>query len=108
MVSLALTALSSDAPVRSDSLTHRHALLTTAEADVFDLVRQGLSNKEIAAARGRSVATIKHQLQSVFGKYGVNSRARLIAWSQGNCTLHRVAGHPVDGRPGLDRGRWPV
>ena len=63
-----------------DLLDRRLAELTAAERDVFDLVRQGLSNKEIASARGRSTATVKNQLQSVFGKFGVNSRCRLIAW----------------------------
>jgi DNA-binding NarL/FixJ family response regulator len=93
MLSRAPAAFSSDVLVRGDSLTRRQATLTTAEADVLDLVRQGLSNKEIAAARGRSVATVKHQLQSVFGKCGVNSRTRLIVWSQGSSMPPSVARH---------------
>jgi DNA-binding NarL/FixJ family response regulator len=36
----------------------------------------------IAAERGRSVATVKNQLQSVFRKFGVTSRTRLIAWTR--------------------------
>jgi DNA-binding NarL/FixJ family response regulator len=63
-------------------LDRRLAELSASERAVFDLVRQGLSNKEIAAERGRSVATVKNQLQSVFNKFGVNSRGRLIAWTR--------------------------
>jgi DNA-binding CsgD family transcriptional regulator len=65
-----------------DLLDRRVAELTAAERDVFELVRQGLSNKEIAATRGRSAATVKNQLQSVFLKFGVSSRYRLIAWTR--------------------------
>jgi DNA-binding NarL/FixJ family response regulator len=56
------------------------AELSEAERAVFDLARQGLSNKEIAAARGRSLATVKNQLQAVFQKLDVPGRCRLIAW----------------------------
>jgi DNA-binding NarL/FixJ family response regulator len=66
----------------SDILDRRLADLSAAEREVFDLVRRGLSNKEIAAERGRSVATVKNQLQSVFQKFGVSSRTRLIAWTR--------------------------
>jgi DNA-binding NarL/FixJ family response regulator len=63
-------------------LDRRLAELSAAEREVFDLVRRGLSNKEIAAERGRSVATVKNQLQSVLQKFGVSSRMRLIAWTR--------------------------
>jgi DNA-binding NarL/FixJ family response regulator len=68
--------------VSCDLLDRRLADLSNAERDVFELVRQGLSNKEIAGARERSVATVKNQLQSVFQKLGVSSRYRLIAWTR--------------------------
>jgi DNA-binding NarL/FixJ family response regulator len=63
-------------------LDRRFAELSSAEREVFELVRRGLSNKEIAAERGRSVATVKNQLQAVFQKFGVSSRTRLIAWTR--------------------------
>jgi len=53
--------------------------LTPAEAAVTGLLLQGLSNKEIAAARGKAEPTIKHQVSEVLRKHGVPSRARLIA-----------------------------
>jgi len=65
-----------------DVLDHRLAELSATEREVFDFVRRGLSNKEIAAERGRSVATVKNQLQSVFRKFGVTGRTRLIAWTR--------------------------
>lgn len=63
-----------------DLLDRRLDTLSPSEREVLELVRRGLSNKEIASARGRSVATVKNQLQSVFLKFGVSSRTRLIAW----------------------------
>jgi DNA-binding NarL/FixJ family response regulator len=69
-------------PASCDLLNRRLADLSPSELEVLALVRRGLSNKEIAAARGRSVATVKNQLQSVFGKFGVSSRTRLMAWTQ--------------------------
>lgn len=53
--------------------------LTPSEAAVADLLLQGLSNKEIASARNKAEATIKHQVSEVLRKHGVPSRARLIA-----------------------------
>jgi len=43
------------------------------------LIRHGLSNKEIAQARGRSVATVKNQVSVCLEKLGVDSRTRLMA-----------------------------
>jgi len=66
-----------------DLLGRRLAGLSVSERAVCDLLRQGLSNKEIAAARGRSALTVKNQLRSIFRKIGVSSRSRLIAWTRG-------------------------
>ena len=69
-------------PASCDVVDQRLAALSASEREVLALVRRGLSNKEIAAARGRSVATVKNQLASVFQKFGVTSRTRLIAWTR--------------------------
>lgn len=53
--------------------------LTPAEARVVGLLRQGLSNAEIAARVGASLATVKSHLHRVFDKLGVRSRTQLIA-----------------------------
>lgn len=55
------------------------AKLTPREREVALLVRDGLGNEEIAARLHKSVGTIKNQLQSIFGKLDLNSRAKLIS-----------------------------
>ena len=57
--------------------------LTAAERDVLALVREGLSNAEIALRRGRSVRTVANQIASIFAKSGVRSRAELFALGGG-------------------------
>jgi DNA-binding CsgD family transcriptional regulator len=53
--------------------------LTSAEREVALLVLAGKSNGEIAEARHCSVRTVANQLQSVFRKLGIRSRAELAA-----------------------------
>jgi DNA-binding CsgD family transcriptional regulator len=54
------------------------ARLSVCEREVAELVCHGESNKEIAAHLGKSVLTVKTQLQSIYGKLG-KSRGRLIS-----------------------------
>ncbi len=53
--------------------------LTSAEREVALLALGGKSNHEIAQARHCSVRTVANQLQSVFRKLGIRSRAELAA-----------------------------
>ena len=53
--------------------------LTEAEAEVAELALRGLSNREIADARGTSERTVANQLASVYRKLDVHSRAELAA-----------------------------
>ncbi len=53
--------------------------LSPAEQVVLVNLRQGLSNREIAWALGKSERTVKNQVSAILGKYGVPTRARLIA-----------------------------
>ncbi|MBX3737839.1 MAG: helix-turn-helix transcriptional regulator [Candidatus Didemnitutus sp.] len=53
--------------------------LTPAEQRVLHFVQLGLSNKEIASALGRAEHTIKNQVAACLRKFGVPSRARLMA-----------------------------
>lgn len=55
------------------------SVLTAAERLVAVHVKVGLSNKEVAAALGKTEPTVKNQVGSILGKLGVPSRARLIA-----------------------------
>lgn len=52
--------------------------LTPAELDVAQGVATGLTVSQIAASKGRSVATIRNQLHSVMGKTGSSRQADLI------------------------------
>lgn len=51
--------------------------LTAAELAVLALVRKGLSNAEIAAARGRSVRTVANQVASLLRKLEMSSRTEV-------------------------------
>jgi len=51
--------------------------LTDAERAVVEAVLRGLTNDEVARARGTSVNTIANQLTSIFTKLGVTSRIEL-------------------------------
>ena len=53
--------------------------LSPAEEVVCAHLRQGLSNREIATALGKSERTVKNQVSAILGKYDVPTRARLIA-----------------------------
>jgi len=53
--------------------------LSYCEKQVFDLLVQGRSNKEIATVRRCSLSTIRHQVASTFGKLNVHRREELIA-----------------------------
>jgi DNA-binding CsgD family transcriptional regulator len=53
--------------------------LTPREREIALLVCEGHSNAEVAKRLSKSVLTIKTQLNSVFRKLGVESRAKLMA-----------------------------
>ena len=73
------------------------ARLTGREAEVVELVADGLSNKTIAARLGVSVRTIEGHLNHAFAKLGIDSRTELV-----RLVLTRDAA--VDGRR-ADRSR---
>lgn len=53
--------------------------LTTAERPVAMLLGEGLTNKEIACALGKSVPTIRNHVASILDKTDTSSRGRFIA-----------------------------
>ena len=53
-------------------------VLTGAESEVFDLLKEGLGNRQIAERRRTSVRTVEKQVQQVFAKLGVSSRTELL------------------------------
>jgi DNA-binding CsgD family transcriptional regulator len=54
--------------------------LTPAERDVGLLMLKGFSHKEIAALRGTSDATVRHQAKTVYQKAGVPSRTAFCSF----------------------------
>jgi signal transduction histidine kinase/DNA-binding NarL/FixJ family response regulator len=54
------------------------AKLTNREQEIEALIRQGLSDKEIAASLGLSAKTIGNYNSSIFRKFGVSGRLELI------------------------------
>jgi DNA-binding CsgD family transcriptional regulator len=54
------------------------ATLTRAERETAELLARGLTNKDIALARGTSTNTVANQIKSVFRKLGVRSRVELV------------------------------
>ena len=59
-------------------LRQRNDLLTAREREVFDLVTQGLLNKQIAAELGASEKTIKVHRARVMHKMEADSLADLV------------------------------
>ncbi|MBB5158942.1 ATP-binding protein [Saccharopolyspora phatthalungensis] len=57
------------------------ALLTRREREVADLVAQGHSNKEIAAALVISLRTAETHVENILRKLGFTSRSQVAAWA---------------------------
>lgn len=52
--------------------------LTARETEILHMMAGGLSNREIAAAFGKSEGTVKNQVSSVLSKLGVRDRVRAV------------------------------
>ena len=52
--------------------------LTSRERTVLELVRGGMSNREIAQRLHRSERTVEHHVSALLAKSGVASRAELM------------------------------
>lgn len=58
---------------------HRPSVLTRREAEVLELVAQGLTNLEIAARLVVSGGTVRTHLENIFEKLGVHTRTAAVA-----------------------------
>ncbi|MDQ6875724.1 MAG: LuxR C-terminal-related transcriptional regulator [Actinomycetota bacterium] len=64
-------------PRRADAT----AALSRRESEVLDLLREGLSNADIAARQHNSVRTIEHHVSAILAKLGLRSRAEAAAYA---------------------------
>ena len=61
-----------------DSICPPKLTLTPREKEIIELIKQGLSNKEIAAALYVSLSTVKTLLSRIYAKTGVSSKTQLV------------------------------
>lgn len=59
--------------------------MTAREAQILELARQRLSNKEIAIKLNIEVSTVKFHLSNIFSKLQIASRSEL--WKDSSLTL---------------------
>ena len=62
-------------------------LLGKREAEVSQLVAEGLSNKQIGARLFISERTVGSHVRNILNKLGFNSRAQIAAWIASNHPL---------------------
>ncbi|MFF8970847.1 ATP-binding protein [Streptomyces sp. NPDC014995] len=58
--------------------------LTPREQEVAALVAEGMSNRQIATALGRSPRTVHGHVENILAKLGFGSRARIASWWTAN------------------------
>ncbi|CAH0999110.1 HTH-type transcriptional regulator MalT [Neolewinella maritima] len=66
-------------PTRRPEALEQAAELSQKEREVYELIRSGASNKEIAAQLFISVSTVKTHVNSIYRKLGVSRRVELIS-----------------------------
>jgi len=66
---------------RTSTRTNTHGL-TKREAEIFELLAQGLRNSAIAKRLFVTTKTVDHHVSAIFTKLGVSSRAEAIALSK--------------------------
>jgi DNA-binding NarL/FixJ family response regulator len=69
---------------RSETPTRASVDLTARETEVLGLVREGLSNKQIARRLGITERTVKAHLTSCFQRIGVLDRTQAAVWAERN------------------------
>ncbi|HCB02409.1 MAG TPA: DNA-binding response regulator [Anaerolineae bacterium] len=71
--------LSSKTSVKKEVTSQTESVLTERELEVLQLASLGERNKEIAFKLGITERTVKAHLQSIYQKFGVDSRAAAVA-----------------------------
>lgn len=65
--------------------TAKELVLTTREAQILDMLRLGMSNRDIAENLCIAVHTVKNHVHSVLTKLGVGTRAEAVALAHVRC-----------------------
>ncbi len=85
--------------------------LTAREAEVFELLRSGLSNREISAKLAVSEQTVKFHLKNIFGKLGASGRTHAVAiaarWASGEGGS-KLADDPLAERKAMEPALSPL
>ena len=68
------TCIDEKVQAKLQSAVHMLNLLTKRETEIFTLVKNGLSNKQIAARLGISRRTVENILSCIYDKTGIRSR----------------------------------
>lgn len=79
--------LSSKTSVKKEMTSQTESILTERELEVLQLASLGERNKEIAYKLGITERTVKAHLQSIYQKFGVDSRAAAVAIAAGKGLL---------------------
>jgi DNA-binding NarL/FixJ family response regulator len=72
-------------------LMDRAGSLTSKQEEVFNLLRQGQTNKLIARKLGMSEATVKVHVRRIIRRFGVTNRTQAVISAMNESTLSRCA-----------------
>ena len=73
-------------------MPHPRNDLTRSQRRIYELLMEGLSEKEVATVVASSVHTVHNHTQAVYRVFGVNSRAELMAWGHKTNGFHEEDG----------------
>lgn len=74
------------------TLADGETALTGREGEIVRLLREGLTNKQIARELGIGPSTVKTHLERIFAKLGVSGRTQAALWAAGVGLDRRPAG----------------
>jgi two-component system nitrate/nitrite response regulator NarL len=77
----------------------RAGSLTSKQEEVFNLLRQGQTNKLIARKLGMSEATVKVHVRRIIRRFGVTNRTQAAISAMNESTLSRCAQTGMAQRP---------
>ena len=87
-------AASRPAPRRARTCPVDWGQLTDLEREIADLVRQAMTNRQIATRVGKSPHTVNYHLRQIFRKLGLASRVELAALARDEAPAQTGAGRP--------------